>query len=61
MLKDLTNMGPVSRDDAARAVADHSDPNAVPVPVRLRLPFERAARWVVLDARKLPAAQLAAQ
>lgn len=54
---------PVSleRDIAASAIADDADPSLVPVPFRFRPPFERFARWVVLDARKLPAAQPAAQ
>ena len=51
----------LNRDDAARAVADDTDASVVPVPVRMRLPFQQATRWLVLDARKLPSRQPAAK
>lgn len=51
----------LDRDECARALADDADPAVVPMPVRVRLPFERAARWVVLDARKLRGSKPAAQ
>lgn len=47
----------LDRDQVAHAVADDRDSAVVPLPVRARLPFERASRWMVLDARKLPAAR----
>lgn len=45
----------LSRIDLAAAVADDADPTAVPLPVHMRLPYERVSRWVVIDARRLPA------
>jgi hypothetical protein len=50
----------LARDDAARALADATDPGVEPVPMFMRLPFERAKRWVVLDSRKLPSTPPAA-